>query len=214
MSRILKAIGVSEERPLGPATLVERNSRVVCALLVKGLNRKIKTADFWKILVHLNSSIEEGRAWENMGVLTVHRTFPSAQFADWPPAKRGDFLLAFVAGVVRKVFVENSLDVSKLDEAVAYAERSQFHNVMVGKRKYRNVATQTVAHIECDQELDESRIYIVLKHGREQRRLFVTTAPTNEFQLQMYFGKVEWQDDGTPALVKLQGERLPVSYEG
>jgi len=214
MSRILKALWVSEERPLGPATLVERNSRVVCALLVKGLNRKIKTADFWKIQGHLNSSIAEGTAWENMGVLTVHRTFPSAEFADWPPAKRGGFLLAFVAGVVRTVFVENSLDVGKLDEAVAYAERSQFRNVMVRKRKYRNAGTGTVAHIDCDQELDESRIYVVIKQGREQRRLFVTTAPTNEYQLQMYFGSVEWQGDGTPALVKLRGERLSVNYDG
>jgi len=37
----------------------------------------------------------------------------------------------------------------------------------------------------------ESQIYIVLKQEREQRRLFVITTPTNEFQLQLYFDSVE-----------------------
>jgi hypothetical protein len=102
------------------------------------------------------SDVAEGKKWVIGGVLMVHRTFPSAEFLGWPRSKREDFLLEFVSGVVRNVFVENDLDVGKLDEAAASVVRSQFRNVMVGKTKFRNAATGTVAHIECDQELSAS----------------------------------------------------------
>jgi hypothetical protein len=60
MSRILKNLAVIADRPLSPEeAIVERNARVVCALLVRGLNGKVKTADFWKIACVRRPALEE-----------------------------------------------------------------------------------------------------------------------------------------------------------
>lgn len=211
MSKILREICLTAERPLRKEDgAVENMSRVVCALLVQGLNKKIRTPDFWKISIDINSTNDGGCSKTFLGVFVVHRVFPIAEFLALGLEERQNYMLKFVSNTLKKSLSEKGIDTSPVDDAVEYVFNKKFLNLVVGKRKFKNPAGTEVAHIECEQEMDEARIYVVLKMGKNKRKIFLTRVVPEEFIFQIFFGCIEWSEPGYPVLRRPDGILIPI----
>lgn len=213
MPKLLKEIGFAAERPLRPEDgRVENMSRVVCALLIQGLQKKVKTADFWKISIGINNRDRSEDQKVILGVLVVNRDFPVTEFLGWTLKKRQDYMLNFVSDTIREIFLERGLDASLVDDAIEYVTQKKFLNIIVGKKKFRNPSLAEVAHIECEQEMDEARIYISLKANKgQQRRVLLTKTVPEEFIFQIFFGSIEWLDSQYPVLRRADGVLISIN---
>jgi hypothetical protein len=215
MSLILKEIGVTAERPLRSSERdVENMSCVVCALLIRGLQRQIKTPDFWKILIRINFRDVSDEGKNLLGVLVHNQKFPSDEFVTWPIERRQDYMLKFVSEVTRQVFQENKLDISKLDDAIDYSTQKDFCNLIVGKKRFRNADSGEIAHIECEQKMDEAQIFAVFKKKTgSQKRIFVAADAPDEFMFQIYFGQIKWDEAGRAFLLTTNKKTIPIETD-
>lgn len=209
---LLKDIAVIADRPLHPEEAkVENMSRVVCALLVRGLKRSIRLPDAWKITIHINPRDQrnDGRVVGGVHVLTT--TFPVTEFLAWPVADRQDFMLQFVSSAVKSALARYGVSAEPLRAAQDFVQQSGFTNLFKGRSRFVNPVSGQVVRIECEQHMDEARLYVVLSDGRKNhRRVQVATTVPNEFVFQVYFGTVEWDSRGAIGLRRLDGARVPV----
>lgn len=214
MALFLKEIGLTADRPLKTDELaVENMSRVVCALLVDGLKRKVATT-FWKLSIRINSSDLSDNGKILLGVLIVNRNFPTAEFLQSRLKDRQSLMLGFVSGVLRDVLLDANLDASPVEDAVKYVLDKKLCNVIVGKKRFIDPTTSEVAHIKCEQEMDEARIYVVfIEKGRQAREVLVATSVPEEFIFQSFFGRVEWDEESHPSLLKVDGSTIAVIKE-
>jgi len=210
MPRNLKEISITAKRPLQEADKeVEMMSRVVCALFVDGLRKKIETPDFWKISIRINAddTNEDGKVL--LGVLVVNHDFPSLEFVGLRLAERQQRMLRFVAQTTRKALQDREIDVGPLNDAEQYVVNKEFHRLIVGRNTFRRPDGQFTARIECEQEMDLARIFVVMKGKRgEHKRVLVATSVPEEFIFQAFFGRVEWNEMLAPLLRKVDGSTI------
>jgi hypothetical protein len=209
MTKLVQIGVLSERRQMPMDAAVENMSRVVCALLVRGLRRKLSTTGFWKVSIHINESDLRVIGKVIGGVLMVAREFPVGEFIQWPLERRQSYMLEFVSTTLRDVLRERDLDASLVDDAIRCVIQQEFRNVIVGKKRFRNPDTGEVAHIECVQEMDDARIYVVVgTSSRSKRRVMVASSVPNEFIIQRYFGTVSWPSSGRPVLLRIDGSTI------
>jgi hypothetical protein len=117
MSMLFREIGVLAERPLKTEdAAVENMSRVVCALLIQGLNKKLKTPDFWKVSIRINDRDTSENGKIIGGVVVWNRNFPTTEFLGWSLETRQTYMLKFVSKTLRDVFIERGLDTHLIDD--------------------------------------------------------------------------------------------------
>jgi hypothetical protein len=213
---LLKEIALTADRPIQPSeAALENMSRVVCALFVQGLKKQISPPDFWKISIRINSrdTSEDGNIL--LGVLVANRGFPITEFLGLTQEQRQHYMLDFVSSTVRDIFLKRGLDIFPLEGAVSYVVEHKFKNVIIGSKRFQSPGGTEVAHIQCEQEMDEARIYVVsqAKIGPPRRALVATTAP-EEFIFQALFGRIEWNDSLHPILRKVDGTSIPINFDG
>lgn len=193
MPRIFKEIDLCAKRPLeGNDKKIEHMARVICALFVKGMP-KIKTEDFWKLSIGFNDSSNSENNKVLLGVLIVNYDFPVDDFLSWSVKKQQDFMLDFVSNAVRTVFSEQGMDVSFVESAREYVRKNNFINIFEGKlhlSPYENIK----ARIVCEQEMQEARIYMEVGRGKKFERYLIARCSPDEFQTQIYFGRIDWID--------------------
>ena len=192
--KTLKELTITARRPLsGEEAAVENMSRVVCALLMRAMRGMVKTPDFWKVSFRINGDDERENNKVLSGVLVTNRPFPSAEFVAWPRTKREDYMLQFVSDALRDVLLSRGIDAAPVEAARRYVSECGFRNLIVGKTRFTRQDGLQKAHIECEQEIDEARIYLVLRdQGGGVRRLMLERCVPEEFVFQIYFGRVEW----------------------
>jgi hypothetical protein len=211
--KILREISLTFDRPLSSAgSKVELMSRVVCALLIQALGRRIKTPNFWKISVRVNARDDSENGSVLLGVLIVNKSFPVEQFLDWPLGSRQDYMLKFIAGVLHEVFRQFEINPCCLGEAVQYVVAKEFRNYIVGRRVFRGPEDGLSARIECEQEMDEARVYARFQRGSSAlgQRAFVIRTDPEEFVIQKFFGAIEWLDGAKPVLRLVDGSMLSI----
>jgi hypothetical protein len=214
MTKLVDIGLLSERRQLPADAAVENMSRVVCALLVRGLRRRLSTTGFWKVSIHINESDLRVMGKVIGGVLMVAREFPVSEFVQWPLEKRQSYMLEFVSTTLREVLREHDLDASLVDDAIQYVVQQEFRNVIVGKKRFRNPDTGEVAHIECVQEMDDARIYVVIgTNSRTKRRVMVASTVPDEFIIDGFFGTVAWPSSGGPVLLRIDGSTIDIPLE-
>lgn len=211
MTKLFKEISLTAMRPLKKEDgIVENMSRVVCALLVIGLNKKVKTPNFWKLSIDFNNPSGSSEGKNFLGVLVVNRNFPVKEFLDWELAKRQDYMLKFVSETLRETFLEQSVEVSLIDGAVEYVVNKKFLNLIIGKKKFKSPFGSETAHIECEQEMDEAKIFLVITRKKEKQRLFLVKSVPEEFIFQNFFGVIEWVNETHLTLRQANGNLVPI----
>ncbi len=208
-------IGLTAPRPLNLADrTVEDMSRVVCALLILGLRRKLKFDGFGKISIRINHSDDHEDGAVLLGVLIVNRLFPVTEFLKWDLSSRQSHMLDFVSNVLRDICVAYGRNSTVVDEACSFVLEHEFRRTIVGKKSFLDPSRASSAHIECDQEMDEARIYIAatLSDG-VTRRIEVTRSRPDEFILQNYFGTLDWAGPETIVLHGRDSTAMPVNLK-
>lgn len=210
MAKIFKDIGMYANRPLKDNDLkIEKMSRVVCALFVKGMP-KIKTEEFWKLSIKFNPDDKEAKNRILIGLYEYYCEFPVDDFLSWPLEKQKDFMLDFVSNTVHTVFSEQGLDTSFVESACEYVRKNNFMNVFEGRAQpspYENIK----ARIVCEQEMQEARIYLEVGKGKKAERYFIESCSPDEFQIQIYFGRIDWVDQSNLILNVIGGREIKIS---
>ena len=210
MSRVFKEVDLCAQRPLKENDKkVEYMSRVVCALFAKGMPR-IKTENFWKLSIGFNFEDQSEVDKVLLGVLVVNFDFPVNNFLAWPLDRQEDFMLDFVSGSVEKAFNERGLDTSFVGPARECVRINNFKNIIEGKAQlspYENIK----ARIICEQEMHEARIYMEVGKGKKVERYFLECCSPDEFQIQIYFGRIEWLTLESLELNMIGGRKIVVA---
>jgi hypothetical protein len=209
-----KDVMLTAPRPLNPVDrAIEDVSRVVCSLLILGLKRKLKFDRFWRISIRINHPDDPKSGSVALGILVVNRPFPSDEFVGWNLSRRQNYMLDFVSGILKEVCVVNDQDVAVVEESCSFVLEHKFLRTIVGKSSFPGPDQESSAHIECDQEMDQARIYIVATFPNEKiRRLEVATSRPDEFIIQGYFGKLDWKGPRTIILRTRGGIELPANF--
>lgn len=210
MARPIKEIALTAERPLKPGdSQVENMSRVVCALLVRGLQKSGVSPNFWKISIRFNYADHSEDQKIVGGILVANRNFPVLEFLGWKLEKRQNYMLQFVSGTLRDIFTNQALDTRAIDAAVNHVIDAKFLNVIKGAKRFSNSFGAEVAHIECEQLMDEASIYVTLKIRRKiQRKFFIAKTLPEEFIFQNFFGTIEWINSSNFILRQINGKIL------
>ena len=206
----LKEIALTADRPVRQSdAVVENMSRVVCSLLVKGFRGKLRTTDFWKLSIRINTRDPSADGKTLSGVLIACRSFPTEDFLGWVKFDRQRFMLEFVSATLGEVLRARRMDDTIVEEARKYVEEQNFVQIFIGKSEFASPAGLR-ARIECEQEMDVARIFVSLNlvDGR-QHRVLVSESTPDEFVIQSFFGKIIW--DELPELQKVDGTRIPIA---
>jgi hypothetical protein len=213
MSRYLREIDLAAKRPLSEAdATVESMSRVVCALLVRGLPR-LETDGFWKLLIGLNDADYYANGKTIAGVLRVNRRFVVKDFLSDRLEHQQEVMLKFVSSVLGEVLEERGLDTSGIPVACDFVRKSGFKNVF--ERKAQAAPFDGLkARVVCEQEMLCAKIFLEIGKRKFTERYFLCSTHADEFRFQIYFGSIEWVSpqqlllnvaDGT----KVEVQRMP-----
>ena len=213
----LREISLTAERPVSEEQIkVENMSRVVCALLAKSMRRKVKTRGFWKIMLEFNQSSPNEKTYIVSGVLSIPTVFSADRFLALPLKERQSQMLRLVCDGLKRLDADKleSLDRNSwheiVDEATQYVLESQFRNTIRGRKRFKNEDGSKAAFIECEQDMDRARFYLVIKEKRRvSRRILVGEEVPEEFIFQCFFGTIEWLEEKV-ILEKTDGKRLEI----
>lgn len=212
MSKLFKDISVYANRPLTVNdSKVEQMSRVVCALFVKGMP-KIKTDNFWKISIKFNCCNQVAKNRVVVGLYEFYSVFPVDDFLSWSAQKQKDFMLDFVSNAVHYVFSEQGLDTSFFESAREYVRKNNFTNYFKGRAQlspYENIK----AKIVCEQTMQEASIYMEVGKGKKIERYLVECCSPSEFQIQIYFGRIDWISQNKLLLNLIGGRKIEVTRQ-
>lgn len=210
MSNIFKDIGLYANRPLAINDLkIEQMSRVVCALFVKGMP-KIKTGNFWKLSIKFNFGDQAAQNRIVIGIYELYCDFPVENFLSWSIEKQQDFMLDFVSNAVHHAFSEQGLETSFIESACEYVHKNNFVNVFEGKAQpssYENIK----ARIVCEQEMEAAKIYMEIGKRKEGERYLVERCSPDEFQIQIYFGQINWLSKSKLILNVIGGRKIEIT---
>lgn len=205
MPMIFKDIGLYANRPLAiKDSKIEQMSRVVCALFVKGMP-KIKISNFWKLSIKFNFGDQAAQNRIVIGIYEFYCDFPVKNFLSWSIEKQQDFMLDFVSNAVQHAFSEQGLETSFIESACEFVRKNNFVNVFEGKAQpssYENIKARVV----CEQEMGAAKIYMEIGNKKEGERYLVERCSPDEFQIQIYFGQIDWLNQ-TKLILNLIGGR-------
>lgn len=207
VAMILADLQVVFGRPLKDAdhVVVERGARVVCALIMRFLGRRVRPRHFWKIAIHINDDdFPADRVVA--GVLNVGTTLDLDAFNDRPVPVRMTMLLELVVSTLVDVFSRNGLQVSALEGAAEFVKRNEFKNRVVSKRKYPSPSRRQSAVVECVQGFDVTTVSLLIsRQDGTIVRIKLARARTSEHDFERWLGPIKWENEDACTLTRLDG---------
>ncbi|QEI11482.1 hypothetical protein [Cellvibrio japonicus] len=212
MPKIFKDISLYGKRPLaGNDSKIEYMSRVICALFIKGMP-KIKTDDFWKLSINFNHGDQSEKNRVVIGLYEFYCNFPVDEFLLWETEKQQEFMLNFVSNTVHQAFSAQGIDTSFIEAACEYVRINNFINIFEGKGQ-KSPHENIKARIFCEQEMLEARIYMEIGKGKKWERYLIDRINPSEFQIQIYFGRIDWISQNNLVLNMIGGRKIEVIRE-
>ena len=190
---ILRELALSADRPIDEiGAVVERQSRVICTLLIEAFANRIRPDNFQKVSIRFGrgASGEDGKVV--LGVLLFRHVMRTDDFLRMSGQSRAEFILEFICEALTEVFRLFKLSEAELQTARQYVRDHQFVNRFQGRISIEPNGKRK-ARVEIDQMLDESRIWMAIReNGKVLQRVQIAVDSPDEFALQKYLGKPSW----------------------
>lgn len=184
---------------------LESRSRSIMSSVSDYLKPRIKTPDFWKISINLNSKNQfQHMNVSGGGVLYYNATFDIKSFLAKSIGEQKSILMLFIESTLHEIFKNTNLDTHRLIGLREFIIDRDYQNVFLGpKSQYKEVH----ACVLCEQRFEEAKIFIVLKKGRKEieRYALLDTSP-EEFIFNIYLNKLEWLSENEIKLTASNGE--------
>lgn len=172
---------------------LEYDSRVICALIVKGFARRIRPGDFWKISIRINHDGEPQRVEMLDGLLLVYRSLSIGEYLVLELGAQQEFLLNFIGKVLRDVFDDFDLPLAAVDEALRTVRQEKFENIIESKNWTPSLSGKMRARVNCTQKFREAEIVVDIEaDGRPIKRHLVAVEKPDEFIFGVWFNRLEW----------------------
>jgi hypothetical protein len=190
---------------------LEYDSRVICALIIKKFQRRIRTNGFWKISIRVNHDAQPARIEVLDGLLLVYRGLSIADYHRLKSVDQREFLLDFIGRALHEAFEAFLLPLSEVDEALRAVRQDKFENTILSKKWTPSPSGKLRARIECTQSFKEAEIVVNIEAGgRTIQRSVVATEKPDEFIFNVWFNRLEWVNDKQLRVFGAHGSNVDV----
>jgi hypothetical protein len=197
---ILRDFQFVGDRPLkGRDREFEDRTRVVCSLVARSFEKRVRPLDFRKVSVHFNHRDRKLDGVTLLNVLIKHVTVDTERILSLSGHAMGVAILGELLAALEDVFEAHRLDKGELSTARAFAIEREFRNAFIGKLKVASPDGKRIAYVVAEQGLENTRIYVqVDRRGRDKTpvaSVHLANDSPDEFIFRMQFGKLAWIDD-------------------
>lgn len=207
----LSEIAFTCQRPVSSSDkLFETRSRVILSNVSSFFGRKVKTKDFWKISINVNSSNEQQHLKVVAGVLRFNISYNISSFLTLSIDDQKTEMLELVVNTLHEVFSAIGLDKRKLQGLNDFVIERQFENNFSGLASNRKNIS---AHVLCQQKFEKTLVYLIMtKENLEVQRTLVLTTSPEEFIFNVYLKKPKWISDNKLSILASNGEEYIVDF--
>ncbi|MFF2092524.1 hypothetical protein [Paenibacillus sp. NPDC058174] len=171
---------------------------------------KLKTEDFWKILVECAEDITDERIMNYSGVSTVQVKFRFEDFSLKSEIDKKRTTLILLMEGIEKISLSKNWDIEPFRVVASQIEELGYLNEWVWKKAVKSPDKNFSAKVMCHHTVENMDIFISImqRNGTEILLKKVLSELPDEFAYSKHLGELKWISDFEVALINKKGDGM------